>query len=110
MGPGPPIGHVEAGPAVETCACSQGLFFFFFVYPFLLRQLDSLTKFELTPEMREELKELVAKVPPPAPNTHTHTQPCTPPDHHAGSTKTVGRSPCRKTEASLRQSRRFCPP
>eukprot|EP01051_Picozoa_sp_SAG22_P032542 SAG22_NODE_13782_length_395_cov_0.695946_1_plen_100_part_00 len=39
----------------------QGFFFFFFVYPFLLRQLDNLTKFELTPEMQAELKELVEK-------------------------------------------------
>lgn len=40
---------------------SVGAFFFVYVYPFVLRKLDSLTKFELTAEMAEELKVLVAK-------------------------------------------------
>ena len=34
----------------------------FFVYPAAVRMLDSATKFELTPEMQEELKELMKKV------------------------------------------------
>ena len=32
------------------------------MYPFAVRTFDNLTKFELTPEMQEELKELVEKV------------------------------------------------
>jgi hypothetical protein len=40
----------------------QGLFFFCFVYPFALRSIDNFTKFELTPEMQSELKDLLEKV------------------------------------------------
>lgn len=42
--------------------CLQGSFFACFVYPFMLRSLDNMTKFELTPEMQEELKGLMEKV------------------------------------------------
>ena len=40
----------------------QGLFFFCFVYPWALGALDNFTKFELTDEMQQELKELIEKV------------------------------------------------
>ena len=42
--------------AVQLC------FFFCFILPWTVDKIDNMSKFELTPEMQEELKELMEKV------------------------------------------------
>lgn len=48
--------HMRAGVVLQL------LFFFCFILPWTIDKIENMSKFELTPEMQEELKELMAKV------------------------------------------------
>lgn len=87
------------------------------MYPFALRALDNFTKFELTPEMQNELKDLLEKVrpsPPLAPHTAATSlspvarsiAPLTPRDS-LGAAPTTLTAPawCRKSAASSARTR-----
>ena len=47
---------------MRACVVLQLLFFFCFILPWAIDKIENMSKFELTPEMQEELKELMAKV------------------------------------------------
>lgn len=52
----------DFGSHTRADVVAQLLFFFCFILPWTIDKIENMSKFELTPEMQEELKELMNKV------------------------------------------------